>query len=67
MKSEIASTIERIFSIILILFGAILIATTLVDIYQKATEEPLFVDLIMVLALGVLPLYFGLKLYNRNK
>ena len=67
MKSEIASTIERIFSIILILFGAILIATTLVDIYQKTTEEPLFVDLVMVLALGVLPLYFGLKLYNRNK
>ena len=67
MKKEIASTIERIFSIILILFGALNVAGTLVDIYQKTTEEPLFVDLIMVLALGVLPLYFGLKLYNRNK
>ena len=67
MKKEIASTIERIFSIILILFGALIVAGTLVDIYQKTTEEPLFVDLIMVLALGVLPLYFGLKLYNRNK
>tara|TARA_B100001540_G_scaffold82660_1_gene74334 strand:+ start:2071 stop:2274 length:204 start_codon:yes stop_codon:yes gene_type:complete len=67
MKKEIASTIERIFSIILILFGALIVASTLVDIYQKTTEEPLFVDLIMVLALGVLPLYFGLKLYNRNK
>ncbi len=67
MKKEIASTIERIFSVILILFGALIVASTLVDIYQKTTEEPLFVDLIMVLALGVLPLYFGLKLYNRNK
>ena len=67
MKKEIASTIERIFSIILILFGALIVAGTLVDIYQKTTEEPLFVDLIMVLVLGVLPLYFGLKLYNRNK
>ena len=67
MKKEIASTIERIFSVILILFGALIVAGTLVDIYQKTTEEPLFVDLIMVLALGVLPLYFGLKLYSRNK
>ena len=67
MKQEIASTIERIFSVILILFGALIVAGALVDIYQRTTEDPLFVELIYVLVLGILPLYFGLKLYNRKK
>ena len=63
--NNIGSTIEKIFGILLILSGSILIVSILIGIYDKSSEDSLIVDVLLMIPLGFLPLYFGFKLYNK--
>ena len=62
--NNFGDTIEKIFGVVLILVGSICIVSILAGIYDKSSEDSLIVDMLLMIPLGLLPIYFGFKLYN---
>ena len=57
---------KKIFSVILILFGSFFIIFVMMERLEGTSEETALFDFLYLIPFGILPVYFGLKLFEQN-
>ena len=61
--SNLGKSLEKIFGVVLILFGAIIITGIIMSI-TDGDSDGIFSDVLVFFSCGLLPVYFGFKMFN---
>lgn len=61
--SNLGKSIEKIFGVVLILFGALVITGIIMSI-TDGDSDGIISDVLVFFSCGVLPIYFGFKMFN---
>ena len=63
--NNLGPSLEKIFGVLLILFGSLFIAIYIMVMNDEGEfTGSVISDFLIVIVIGILPLYFGFKLYN---
>ena len=61
--SNLGKSLEKIFGVVLILFGAIIISGIIMSI-SDGDSDGIVSDVLVFFSCGLLPVYFGFKMFN---
>ena len=61
--SNLGKSLEKIFGVVLILFGAIIITGIIMSI-TDGDSDGIISDILVFFSCGLLPVYFGFKMFN---
>ena len=61
--SNLGKSLEKIFGVVLILFGAIII-TGIIMLITDGDSDGIVSDVLVFFSCGLLPVYFGFKMFN---
>ena len=61
--SNLGKSLEKIFGVVLILFGAIIITGIIMSI-SDGDSDGIVSDVLVFFSCGLLPVYFGFKMFN---